>query len=181
MLTRAQSNTRICSRSVLRSTRANPEQVANEQHLEQHHRINGRPAIVLAVQMLGRFVDEIKPDVPVEQAEQVVFRDQLLQRHYFQFRLGRVGRFEHADIIKRYLTAVYAGPWPDLGADHDYTLRPRAGPTAVCQSSLRQPARTGVGLAISRSLAEMMMTTLAAAQFWVRAAHFGLLPSLRGS
>ena len=79
---------------------ANPEQIANKQHLEQHHRIDRRPAIVLTVQVLGRFADEIKPDVLVEQAKQVVFRDQLLQRHHLQFRLSRVGRLEHANIIK---------------------------------------------------------------------------------
>ena len=37
----------------------------------------------------------------VEQPEQVVFRDQLLQRHHLQFRLSRVGRLEHANIIKK--------------------------------------------------------------------------------
>jgi hypothetical protein len=48
----------------------------------------------------GLFADEIKPDVVIEQAEQVVFQNQLFQRHHLQFRLGEVGRLEHADIIK---------------------------------------------------------------------------------
>lgn len=73
---------------------ANPEQVTNEQHLEQHHRINRRAAVVLAVQALCRFANEIKPDVLVEQAEQMILRDQLLQRHHLHFRLDRVGRLE---------------------------------------------------------------------------------------
>ena len=64
------------------------------------HWINGRATIVLAVQVLCRFANEIKPDVLVEQAEQMVFRHQLLQGHHLQFRLGRVGRLEHAYIIK---------------------------------------------------------------------------------
>ena len=64
---------------------ANPEQVAIEQHPQQHHQINRRLAIDLAVQVRYHRADEIKPDVLVEQAEQVLFRNQLFQRRHIQF------------------------------------------------------------------------------------------------
>ena len=49
--------------------RADAEQVANEQHLEQHDRVDRRTSIVLAIQVTGGFADEVEADVTVEQTE----------------------------------------------------------------------------------------------------------------
>lgn len=81
---------------------AHPEQVADEQHLEQHHGVDGRAAVVGTVEPFGLLADEVEADVGVDQPEQVITRNQLVQRHHLQFGLsGGGGRLEHAEIIKK--------------------------------------------------------------------------------
>jgi len=55
--------------------RTHAKQVANEQHLEQHHRINRRAAIVSAIQVRRLLTDKIKADVGVNQPQQVILRN----------------------------------------------------------------------------------------------------------
>ena len=56
-----------------------------DQHdLEQHHRVNAGPAVVLAIQILHKFVDFLEVDGCVNLAQQVILRDHVLQTYKFQ-------------------------------------------------------------------------------------------------
>ncbi len=52
--------------------RTDPEQVANEQHFEQPHRVEGQTAVVGTIQMGRLLADEVKPDVPIDQTQQMI-------------------------------------------------------------------------------------------------------------
>ena len=67
---------------------ADAEQVANEQHLEQAHWVQRRAAVVRAVEGRGLVQDEVKPDVPVDQTQEVILRDQFFQPSPFPVRTG---------------------------------------------------------------------------------------------
>lgn len=66
--------------------------MANKQHLKYYYQTKRRVAIVLAVQVLGRFTYEITPDVLVDHSQQIVFRHPLLSLHHFQFYLRGMSR-----------------------------------------------------------------------------------------
>ena len=74
---------------------ADAEEVADEEHHEQLHRIDGGTTVVGAVQMRGGVADEVEGDVAVDQAEQVIQWNQLFEGDHFQPVLVRGGRFEH--------------------------------------------------------------------------------------
>jgi hypothetical protein len=72
--------------------RAHAEQIAHEQHLEQHHRIKCRTAVVWAIKRFALLAEEGERDAPVDQPEQVVLGNRLLKREHFQLELGRLRR-----------------------------------------------------------------------------------------
>ena len=56
-----------------------------DQHdLEQHHRVDAWSAVVLAVQVLYKFVDPLEVDGCVDLPQQVILRDHFFQTHKFK-------------------------------------------------------------------------------------------------
>ena len=56
-----------------------------DQHdLEQHHRVDAGSAVVLAVQVLYKFVDSLEVDGCVDLPQQVILRDHFFQTHKFK-------------------------------------------------------------------------------------------------
>ena len=78
---------------------AQAEQIAHEEHLEQHHRIKCRTAVVWAIKRFALPAEEVERDLPVDQPEQVVLGNQLLKREHFQLELRRMRRLLHANIM----------------------------------------------------------------------------------
>lgn len=73
---------------------ADAEEVADEEHLEQLHRVDGGTAVVGAVQMRGGVADKVEWDVVVDQTKQVIRRNQLFEGDHFQSVLVGGRRFE---------------------------------------------------------------------------------------
>ena len=56
-----------------------------DQHdLEQHHRVYTWPTVVLAVQILYKFVDLLEVDCCIDLSQQVILRDNVFQTYKFQ-------------------------------------------------------------------------------------------------
>ena len=55
-----------------------------DQHdLEQYDRINARPAVILAVQILYKLIDFFEIDCPINLPEQMILWNHILQTHNF--------------------------------------------------------------------------------------------------
>lgn len=80
---------------------AHPEQVADEQQLEHHHRIECRASVVGAVQVRDLGPDELEIDRSIDLAQQVIGRHQRFQRHHLQLVLVRGRRLEHHAIMNK--------------------------------------------------------------------------------
>ncbi|SAK60008.1 hypothetical protein AWB83_02208 [Caballeronia ptereochthonis] len=74
---------------------AHPEQVADEQQLEQHHRIERRSAVVRAVKMRNLLADEFEIHRRVDLAQQMVLRHKHLERHHLELLLGGCRLLKH--------------------------------------------------------------------------------------
>ena len=63
--------------------RADPVEVAQKQHLEQHHRIDCRTTVVGAVEPLDLLPDELEVNDPVDFAQQMIPWNQFLDTNEF--------------------------------------------------------------------------------------------------
>lgn len=77
---------------------ADAEQIPDQQQLEQHHRIQCRSPIVLAVQMPHPFANELQIDGPLDPAQQMIARNQRLYRHHLHLLLLYFSFFQHVGI-----------------------------------------------------------------------------------
>lgn len=81
--------------------RAHPEQVADEQRFEHQGRIERWAAVVGAVERRRRIVDEGKVDRTLDLAEQMISRNQLIQRHHLKRGLFRGGSLQHNPVKQK--------------------------------------------------------------------------------
>jgi len=65
---------------------ADAKQIADDQHLEEDHRINRRPPVVRAVEAGHPFADERKVHRPLHLPQQMIPRNQLIYRDKLKFR-----------------------------------------------------------------------------------------------
>ena len=56
----------------------------DQNNFEQYHRVYAWPAVVLAVQILYKFVDLLEVDCCVDLSQQVILRHHFFQAHKFQ-------------------------------------------------------------------------------------------------
>ena len=78
----------------------NSEQVPDEKHLEQDHRINGRTTVIRTAQFFDLFVDEVEIDGLVDFSQKVIFGNKLPDTDQFDFTLLLQFAFDHARIIQ---------------------------------------------------------------------------------
>lgn len=77
---------------------ANTKQVADQQHLEPCHVIERWSTVVTAVQVFGLGLDEAEVNVSVNQTQQVVLRNQLIDRDLLQFPLLGMRWLKHPKV-----------------------------------------------------------------------------------
>lgn len=88
----------------------NAEQIAQKQHLEQHHRILCQPTVVLAVQVLNPVTDKFKIDVLINFAQKVVVGDQRFETDHLEFVLWRGRLFEHGVASEKSMSQLQQTP-----------------------------------------------------------------------
>jgi hypothetical protein len=100
------------------SLRADSEEVSDQQHLKEHHRVNRRAAVVRAVQMFDLLVDKREVDHLVDLAQQMVPRDKGFDADELELRLLSRLAFEHEDIRKKpprfresFINSLYLTQW----------------------------------------------------------------------
>ena len=64
--------------------RRDPINMLDQHDFEQHHRVYAWPTVVLAVQILYKFVDLLEIDCCVDLPQQVILRDYFFQTYKFQ-------------------------------------------------------------------------------------------------
>src|SRR5664279_1888513 len=81
--------------------RANPKQVADEQRLEHHRRIERRASVVRAIKSGNPIMDKGKIDHRVDLAKQLILRNQTVETYHLQRGLLRRGFAKHAPMNQK--------------------------------------------------------------------------------